>query len=550
VKILDCHQGSPEWHAARAKHFTASEAPAAAGVSKYTTRSELLHVKATGIAPEPTEQKQELFDKGHAAERASCPIAEEVIGDILFPRTATVEIEGLPLLASLDGMTEPMSPDEPRVLWENKLWSEALAEEVRAGQLSPHYTLQLDQQQLVTGARRTLFMVSDGTRERTLWCWYESTPEKRAALLAVWRQFKADLAAYVPHAIVEPAVAPPTESLPAISVRVDGALAVVSNLDRFSEALRAFVDRIPKKPTTDEDFAAAEEAVKRLKLAEEALSSARQQAISGVASVEELTRTIADLEAVAKSARLATDKLVQRRKDEIREEIAANARRAFLDHTDALDAEIAPARLGMQPPDFGGAMKNKRTLASLRDAVDTALANGKIEADAKGKAIRGRLAWYRENVGEAGHLFADLGVLLHKADDDFRLVVQTRLDAETERLRKVREAAEAAAPTRLMAVVETGTQITVGTAAPPVAPFRPGAAAAAALAPATLNLGDVCSRLGFTVTSAFLADALHVKPAKVDRRASLYTEEQFALICRQLVSHISAMAELYAPVEA
>ena len=35
-------QGSAAWHAARAKHFCASEAAAALGLSKYTTRDELL----------------------------------------------------------------------------------------------------------------------------------------------------------------------------------------------------------------------------------------------------------------------------------------------------------------------------------------------------------------------------------------------------------------------------------------------------------------------------------------------------------------------------
>ena len=47
----DCAQGSAEWHALRARHFTASEASAMLGVSKYQTRDELLHQKHTGLAP-------------------------------------------------------------------------------------------------------------------------------------------------------------------------------------------------------------------------------------------------------------------------------------------------------------------------------------------------------------------------------------------------------------------------------------------------------------------------------------------------------------------
>ena len=64
--------------------------------------------------------------------------------------------------------------------------------------------------------------------------------------------------------------------------------------------------------------------------------------------------------------------------------------------------------------------------------------------------------------------------------------------------------------------------------------------------PATLTLGTICGRLGFTVTAAFVADTLQVKPALEQRGARYYTEGQFATICRQLVSHCSAMGELYA----
>ena len=74
-------------------------------------------------------------------------------------------------------------------------------------------------------------------------------------------------------------------------------------------------------------------------------------------------------------------------------------------------------------------------------------------------------------------------------------------------------------------------------------------AKAAADEPAALNLGAICGRLGFTVSAQFLADVLHISPARTDKASRLYTERQFALICRQLVIHVSAMAELYAAEE-
>ena len=69
--------------------------------------------------------------------------------------------------------------------------------------------------------------------------------------------------------------------------------------------------------------------------------------------------------------------------------------------------------------------------------------------------------------------------------------------------------------------------------------------------PATLTLGMICERLHFTVRADFLADVLHIAPAKVEgKRPGTYTESQFQTICRQLQSHVSAMGELYSPEKA
>ena len=93
-------QGSAEWLAHRASIFNASEAPAMMGASKYQTRTELLHQKATGITPDVDRATQALFDRGHAAEAAARPLIEDLIGDDLAPQVGTVEIDGMTIGAS------------------------------------------------------------------------------------------------------------------------------------------------------------------------------------------------------------------------------------------------------------------------------------------------------------------------------------------------------------------------------------------------------------------------------------------------------------------
>ncbi len=132
MRILEgINQGTAEWHAARANRFTASQAPAMMGASKYQTRAELLREKATGITPEITPERQRLFDRGHAAEAGARAIAEKALGEDLYPVTAISDADDR-LLASFDGITLGEN-----IAFECKLWNESLAADVRRGDIGP-----------------------------------------------------------------------------------------------------------------------------------------------------------------------------------------------------------------------------------------------------------------------------------------------------------------------------------------------------------------------------------------------------------------------------
>ena len=168
----------------------------------------------------------------------------------------------------------------------------------------------MEQGLLLSGATRCLFMASSGDREAMRYAWYESNPELRAKIVPTWRQFQADVAAYVP---TDPVARDgrAIESLPAVVVQVQGALTVGGNLDAFGLALRDFIARIPARPATDQQFADAEAACKALKRAEDALAQAEDGALAQISDVELMRRTVADLKDLARSTRLATEKLVK-----------------------------------------------------------------------------------------------------------------------------------------------------------------------------------------------------------------------------------------------
>lgn len=59
----------------------------------------------------------------------------------------------------------------------------------------------------------------------------------------------------------------------------------------------------------------------------------------------------------------------------------------------------------------------------------------------------------------------------------------------------------------------------------------------------TIKLGDICLRLGFTVTAAFVTETLGVKPAGTDKRAVLFAAADFNRIVDALIKHLTIKKE-------
>lgn len=438
MKILDVTQGSPEWAAIRASHFCASEASAMLGCNIHgITRNDLLRMKATGDEREFSDwMRKHVLDKGHEIEAATRTSAEYQIGDELFPATITDEVDGLPLLASFDGLT--MSGE---IAWECKTLNADLSDQIDRNELHPHYWAQLEQQLLVSGAQKVYFTASDGRTIKGLW--YESRPERRAQLIAGWKLFAEDLAAYVPAEVIPAAVAAPQMALPAVSVQITGSIAVIDNLTLFGDALTAYVERINKQPATDQDFADLEATVKTLKTAEEALSAAEQSAIAQTGDLDSLRRTVALYRDLARSNRLTVEKLVKAEKENRRNAIIQRGKDAFSAHIAAANKRIGKPWMPAIATDFPGCVRSLKSIASIENAVDTELARAKIEASAAEARIVENMATLRDLGKDHAYLFADAGNLITKANDDLILLIKARISeheaAELKRIEVERE---------------------------------------------------------------------------------------------------------------
>lgn len=446
MKILNLIQGSPEWHATRATRFTASEAPAMMGVSKYQTRTQLLDQKATGLVPEVDEYQQRIFDKGHAAEADARPIAECIVGEELYP--VTCEDDDGRLLASMDGLT--MLED---IGFEHKLWNEKLAEQVKAGELEPHYTVQMDQQMLVSGAEKILFMCSDGTEENCVWVWYERNEKAIKALIAGWAQFEQDLSNHKPAEPEAPkAEGKAPDALPALSVQVQG-MVTASNLKEFEASARATLASINTDLQSDEDFASAEKAVKFCKDVEKRLAGAKENVLGQMQTVDEVVKTIDRISEETRQLRLKLDKAVKEQKETRKREILSAANEALQSHLCALENALEKESGGLRVPvsyqvkgDFAGAMKGKKTISSLKSACDDELARAKIEASDLAELIRGNIQQLNEHAADYKFLFSDFDFICMKPAGDFAAVVKMRIaDYRAEQEAKAKREAEEAA---------------------------------------------------------------------------------------------------------
>lgn len=588
--LHDLVQGTLPWQQFRLSKHGASEAAAMLGLSPYMKRSELLRMKHAGMPREFSEWvHSHVLDRGHAVEAMARPHIEKLINDDMYPVTYSFGN----LSASCDGLTL-----DGTIAMEHKQWSESLAARLHAGEMPEEHIPQCQQVMMVTGAARCLFVVSDGTPERMLWKWVDADESWFTRLTNGWSQFDKDLADYVPPADTEPApVGKAPDTLPALRIEVTGAV-TASNLAEFKQTALSAIRGVNRDLKTDADFADADKAVKWCSDVESRLKAAKEHALSQTADIDALFKTLDDIATEARTVRLDLDKLVTKRKTEVKEQAVLAARKALDAHVAKLNGELAPMGLHLITADFAGAIKGLRSIASMQDALDTTLANAKIEADAQAAAMRHNINVFKAAAAGYEFLFADLHVIVHKAAEDFALLVDSRVaahkaaeqkrkeaeeaarqKAEAERLEREAEAArkaqEAVDTALRLAQARAGDVVRVSqdffTGRSTAQPEQVGGQVDGCRAPesqpdvcsghvtqddkslpappnepASLKLGEICAMFGVTMTAAFVADTLGVPHRATDKAAKLYRQSDVALIGRALQRHIGRAIELQA----
>ena len=423
MKILNLVQGSEAWHKARDEHFTASECPAMMGDSKYKSRGRLMKDKK-GFKEVISEQLQKRFDQGHETEEKARDLLEFETADSFEAAVASIEIDGLKLLASLDGLS-----DDSKTIFEHKLWNETLAENVRNNVLEPTYYWQLEQQLLVFGAVRVLFMVSDGTANKREIMYYQSVPERREKLIAGWKQFAIDLENFKLEAKREIVVGAQNH-LPAITYKVTGT-EISTNIGVCLEQIKEMAqEEMSKTLETDQDFADKDQLNKDVKKARAALKESISKVRGEFVSYSQFEEIAQDMDVVLQKMQSHGEKQVKAAKIAKKKAIEDAGALSIGEHIHAVNAAINPMMLSSLmncSVDFVSAMKNKRTIESLVNAVDGVVAEFKISANELKDKVIANLSTLRELAGEYEFLFMDTQELVIKENDDLIAVIKMRI---------------------------------------------------------------------------------------------------------------------------
>ena len=169
------------------------------------------------------------------------------------------------------------------------------------------------------------------------------------------------------------------------------------------------------------------------------------------------------------------------------------------------------------------------TLQVMQDAHAAAVE--REEEAARLKAARAEQARIAAELNEQRRVLAEQEAVMARQRAEIE-----RQRAEAERLRAQQEAeaaaARAAEPPKVEAPIQ---QPEASTPAPQAEPASP--APAPAEPPPVLRLGEICDRLEFTVSAAFLS-SLGIEPCGTDRRAILYRADEWPAICDAIIAHL------------
>lgn len=424
---VDVKTGTKEWHEHRAKYFNASDAPSVLGKGKISR--EALLDKYKGYQAEVSDFTQKIFNKGHELEASALGIAEQLVGDDLYP---LIGVNGI-LSASFDGITL-----DERTIYEHK----TLNAEIKEKGATLAHKIQVQQQFMVSGADRCLFLATNGVDEY-YHDWLEPDLELQEQIKNGWELFSIDLANHEIKQKNEVPVKASVLELPSVIIQVKGEL-TLCNISDVRPVFDKFLSEATVTLVTDGDFAIAEAESKKARDIAKRCIATEKSVIDQTASISEVTRELRMYADKFNALALQQEKAVKTQKENIKIALLNKSTAEFGIFIKTLNDGIKPIYLKPQQPNFMEAMKGKRTVSSLEDAVVFELSRCQSIAVGSANLISANLKEIAA-ASEYKFLFNDFDSLVLMDIEHLKMTIDTRIRdhraAEAQRMIDIEAAA-------------------------------------------------------------------------------------------------------------
>ena len=205
----------------------------------------------------------------------------------------------------------------------------------------------------------------------------------------------------------------------------------------FEEWKVDFVSRIRSVDTslvTEEDFARAEALVKRLKSGEKTLREARRKALDQTSEIRELFEAIDTVAAESRQTRLALERQIRARKQEIKERLVREGIQRVRELIEAQSESFRDIDPGpfLAPEPFWAAIKGKASTKGAKTAIQELLDRIDTDVTKKAAEVDRNAAFLAALPAQHRILFQDRGGLLALDEVDLRAVVDRRVAAFVE----------------------------------------------------------------------------------------------------------------------
>lgn len=436
IKLI---QGSQEWLDHRLKFDNGSELAMAMNLHPSASRNDLIRAKLSGNGLEYSDfVKNVVFPEGHRVEAIIRPIAEDLFEEDFYPKVFVYGRQS----SSLDGINSSC-----KRMIEIKQFNAELFESVSNGTVPNYHMPQIQQGLMCSGAVDCIFIVANKDVDGFVYAIVERDEEFIETIPAIWIKFHEAAAEFTDIETVQfIAESESRENLLPVVTFQGGGIALQSNIKNWFAIRETKYEAVTKLVIDRENAAQFKAVADEFENGEGLIDEVLKRITTEATPVIDLIAELKGIKKYLAAGRIYCNKTVTDFRREIRQKACDDALITFNAYIDELDKklEFYGIELTIDCPDFMKVCSRTKNNDSLSSAIGAELDRVKIEADTLCNSLLSKLEIFEVMADGYMQLFEDLASIIYKAEDDFKLLVESRVSVHKANLQAIADAKQKA----------------------------------------------------------------------------------------------------------